>query len=153
MIPRRFQSALRFAVVSDLDLFRQAVTRIEFQSALRFAVVSDTPRHQTPGEKGRVSIRFKVRGGFRPSIVMGIVTTMASFQSALRFAVVSDPIGLACFAIMRFQSALRFAVVSDLSTASTLSWTVWVSIRFKVRGGFRRDYGRRSLDRTGFNPL
>ena len=63
-----FQSALRFAVVSyPLHLAAQVGKRFSFQSALRFAVVSDcwfclSVRMAT------VSIRFEVRGGFRPSL-------------------------------------------------------------------------------------
>ena len=38
----------------------------------------------------------------------------------------------------KFQSALRFAVVSDLPCAE-LDRDSSVSIRFEVRGGFRRD--------------
>ena len=59
-----FQSALRFAVVSDAFFGLEAYSAQEFQSALRFAVVSD--------------------GG-----LYGAASEL-SFQSALRFAVVSD---------------------------------------------------------------
>ena len=37
-----------------------------------------------------VSIRFKVRGGFRLLAIVFLVDDFAQFQSALRFAVVSD---------------------------------------------------------------
>ena len=84
-----FQSALRFAVVSDLDIEIQTLEEeLKFQSALRFAVVSDhgaVLRGISPEE---VSIRFEVRGGFRHLyLCLGI---LLMFQSALRFAVVSD---------------------------------------------------------------
>ena len=88
-----FQSALRFAVVSDLWQFTDPGKLFTFQSALRFAVVSD----------------MYALNKFISSMQEG-------FQSALRFAVVSD---LAVFAgdhvetFSTFQSALRFAVVSD----------------------------------------
>ena len=60
-----FQSALRFAVVSDMDA---ALRRLAagFQSALRFAVVSDD-RKELNDRNSLVSIRFEVRGGFRRS--------------------------------------------------------------------------------------
>ena len=61
---------------------------------------------------GPVSIRFKVRGGFRP--VFGLMITLSiAFQSALRFAVASDLRCGAGLIQLLFQSALRFAVVSD----------------------------------------
>ena len=59
-----------------------------------------------------VSIRFEVRGGFRPEAHPGLG------------------------AVGRFQSALRFAVVSDECEEYQLD--IEVSIRFEVRGGFRR---------------
>ena len=37
----KFQSALRFAVVSDTDDVERGTLFVEFQSTLRFAVVSD----------------------------------------------------------------------------------------------------------------
>ena len=37
---------------------------------------------------------------------------------------------------IKFQSALRFAVVSDMGIVTTMA-SMDVSIRFKVRGGFR----------------
>ena len=64
-------------------------------------------------QPGGVSIRFKVRGGFRLDYLFG--RPLKAFQSALRFAVVSDE-GFECPGIVTmFQSALRFAVVSDVS--------------------------------------
>ena len=36
-----FQSALRFAVVSDVNDYNEIIAFGQFQSALRFAVVSD----------------------------------------------------------------------------------------------------------------
>ena len=60
-----FQSALRFAVVSDVQSVSQLLGSCKFQSALRFAVVSDLRRRRPMGVVGRVSIRFEVRGGFR----------------------------------------------------------------------------------------
>ena len=65
-----FQSALRFAVASDLSLVSSRGAA-RFQSALRFAVVSD---HALGRPEGRTTV----------------------FQSALRFAAVSDPTLLAC---------------------------------------------------------
>ena len=61
-----FQSALRFAVVSDLTHRWPTAVWKEFQSALRFAVVSDGTGLLGEGRKS------------------------LEFQSALRFAVVSD---------------------------------------------------------------
>ena len=84
----RFQSALRFAVVSDGCGAPASERRMKFQSALRFAVVSD----------GRLLRRPRPLRGF---------------QSALRFAVVSDASWSFDFENDEFQSALRFAVVSD----------------------------------------
>ena len=88
----KFQSALRFAVVSDggscadLDPW--------FQSALRFAVVSDALGGSTDLLLTFVSIRFEVRGGFRRVHRDGHHHRWW-FQSALRFAVVSDGVSLA----------------------------------------------------------
>ena len=65
--PNPFQSALRFAVVSDKALNPHDRHALTFQSALRFAVVSD-------------DAWFNLSVGGR-----------GPFQSALRFAVVSDP--------------------------------------------------------------
>ena len=42
-----FQSALRFAVVSDSFSDPSPASRVAFQSALRFAVVSDLARSRT----------------------------------------------------------------------------------------------------------
>ena len=47
---------------------------------------------------------------------------------------------------MLFQSALRFAVVSDVVELLTSLSPAMVSIRFEVRGGFRRLYHRSSDD-------
>ena len=58
---------------------------------------------------------FKFRGGFRHGLTMFIITG--------RFA--------------EFQSALRFAAVSDEDEDKLLKYHDLVSIRFKVRGGFR----------------
>ena len=59
-------------------------------------------------------------------------------QFALRFAVVSDMVrGVPRVLVDAFQSALRFAVVSDIATCGRTSMCS-VSIRFEVRGGFRR---------------
>ena len=59
-----FQSALRFAVVSDPSV-RASLLNVMFQSALRFAVVSDALCLRC-GALAAVSIHFEVRGGFRP---------------------------------------------------------------------------------------
>ena len=89
----------------------------EFQSALRFAVVSDLEPFFRPFADVPVSIRFKVRGGFRPVWMGGRHRASLQFQSALRFAVVSDLlIDGACSGLEVFQSALRFAGVSDQPT-------------------------------------
>ena len=94
-----------------------------------------------------VSIRFEVRGGFRPEAHPGL-GAVGRFQSALRFAVVSDrmeksgPAGT----VVPFQSALRFAVVSDFTHDKDNRFAN-VSIRFEVRGGFRRK--RPSYRRSG----
>ena len=85
-----------------------------------------------------VSIRFKVRGGFRRTTVKGVLDKLLRFQSALRFAVVSD----FCSGIgpdwnISFQSALRFAAVSDHQFRDNRI-VLGVSIRFEVCGGFRR---------------
>ena len=64
LIQLLFQSALRFAVVSDGQQLKSSPRWMQFQSALRFAVVSD--------------------------MTSGIMFTVFGFQSALRFAVVSD---------------------------------------------------------------
>ena len=77
-------------------------------------MVSDSGGRFRSPPPTEVSIRFKVRGGFRhhyedrPSMAR-------RFQSALRFAVVSDLLseGGVSLTPERFQSALRFAVVSD----------------------------------------
>ena len=131
-----FQSALRFAVVSDQDL-DVLFAAYAFQSALRFAVVSDCRDWSHRGTMD-VSIRFEVRGGFRrPS--WGPADQSYGFQSALRFAVVSYT-RLAALEVARtilFQSALRFAVVSDILELLTSLSPAMVSIRFEVRGGFR----------------
>ena len=90
----------------------RGVSGMQFQSALRFAVVSDSANNPPAGK--------------------------SRFQSALRFAVVSDYRscrGMSCRD--KFQSALRFAVVSDVAVLHVVTWTWLVSIRFKVRGGFR----------------
>ena len=60
------------------------------------------------------SIRFKVRGGFRPAKPAEISNVRLAFQSALRFAAISD------------------AMVVGLALIGS-----YVSIRFKVRGDFR----------------
>ena len=62
---RTFQSALRFAVVSDEEEMEDCRRLVKFQSALRFAVVSDNRLRVRSLERSGVSIRFEVRGGFR----------------------------------------------------------------------------------------
>ena len=107
-----FQSALRFAVVSDFEFRCHSCGYSMFQSALRFAVVSD---HPLGGQRMhyRVSIRFEVRGGFRLEKAQKEISER--FQSALRFAVVSDSSAAdRARGRYQFQSALRFAVVSDI---------------------------------------
>ena len=89
---------------------------LAFHSALRFALVSDRYRFRSCLALASVSIRFKVRGGFRPAVVK-YADRWARFQSALRFAVVSDRETSSLDCPEWFQSALRFAVVSDLSLA------------------------------------
>ena len=75
-----------------------------------------------------------------------------TFQSALRFAVVSDVPASSLTARDSFQSALRFAVVSDFTSVLWRMRTP-VSIRFEVRGGFRRDNIKRNFILRSFNPL
>ena len=60
-------------------------------------------------------------------------------RAALSFAAVSDIIIAAILVgIMTFQSALRFAAVSDAIVMGIVTTMAsMVSIRFKVRGGFR----------------
>ena len=88
---------------------------------------------------GPVSIRFEVRGGFRPVVVI-VAAEHVAFQSALRFAVVSDSfISYGAVGLLAFQSALRFAVVSDATARQPTLAPSFVSIRFEVRGGFRQD--------------
>ena len=54
-------------MVSDAASSELAKGLLEFQSALRFAVVSDKEFLELSLlRKGEVSIRFEVRGGFRP---------------------------------------------------------------------------------------
>ena len=83
----------------------------------------------------RVSIRFEVRGGFRPVELKQ--AGFDPFQSALRFAVVSDAYLGPLVEAQAFQSALRFAVVSDVIIIVIFTAAGMVSIRFEVRGGFR----------------
>ena len=90
----------------------------EFQSALRFAVVSDYTRTQPLWHAHTVSIRFKVRGGFRPLGVyiiymMAVVSIRFKVRGGFRHRLPS-----ACLPRHQFQSALRFAVVSDRSQLS-----------------------------------
>ena len=123
--------SIRFEVRGGfrLSLFGGVLGFSRFQSALRFAVVSDTAYW----ENGKIHM----------------------FQSALRFAVVSDPSVRASLLTVMFQSALRFAVVSDPRTAGRRVLGGVVSIRFKVRGGFRRVSFAVTTALAGmcFNPL
>ena len=48
---------------------------------------------------------------------------------------------------IEFQSALRFAVVSDVAVQAHLHLARMVSIRFEVRGGFRRQCWPHGLPR------
>ena len=75
-------------------------------------MVSDTNAERKHPCATAVSIRFEVRGGFRPR-----------FRDRVK-------------KFISFQSALRFAVVSD-EWVGYVGLTVTVSIRFEVRGGFR----------------
>ena len=87
---------------------------LSFQSALRFAVVSDLYDRGARTGSEPVSIRFEVRGGFRQVALRAThYPTRLGFQSALRFAVVSDRNCTQNDSCLGFQSALRFAVVSD----------------------------------------
>ena len=54
-------------MVSDADA-EAAYVVLAFQSALRFAVVSDCEYCTSLKRNMKVSIRFEVRGGFRPRI-------------------------------------------------------------------------------------
>ena len=112
MVSRLFQSALRFAVASDLAALPNWVLIVGFQSALRFAVVSDGRHASRPSNDHLVSIRFKVRGGFR---LMGEIAIAALLVVSIRFKVRG---GFrhrhhGGYVWPLFQSALRFAVVSD----------------------------------------
>ena len=78
-------------MASDAVVEETITSHLAFQSALRFAVVSDPYSCGRLGHRGPVSIRFKVRGGFRPIGYTSAIMTSYEFQSALRFAVVSDP--------------------------------------------------------------
>ena len=116
-------------------------------------MVSDGYDYIRTSKHCRVSIRFEVRGGFRPAWLSTNIGT-ALFQSALRFAVVSDIASLAHTpGQLLFQSALRFAVVSDASfvDAWRLEGSFQSALRFAVVSDDNRYLG---LDgRTGFNPL
>ena len=83
----------------------------EFQSALRFAVVSDMPYGDSVYSE-TVSIRFKVRGGFRRK---KYEAQQLAEQVSIRFKV---------------RGGFR-RLYKPISTLPE------VSIRFKVRGGFR----------------
>ena len=78
-------------------------------------MVPDTKEYLPPDGYEVVSIRFKVRGGFRLQQLNSCTVRVTAFQSALRFAVVSDltPPKKEEEESEGFQSALRFAVVSD----------------------------------------
>ena len=115
----KFQSALRFAVVSDF-FFAGAIKALGgFQSALRFAVVSDAHLDMLDAF-GEVSIRFEVRGGFRQ---VPCQPEQHSCQAvSIRFEVRGGFRRHSGEAHVRqpFQSALRFAVVSDLTIIITI---------------------------------
>ena len=104
---------------------------------MRFAVVSD-PTPTNAREDAGVSIRFEVRGGFRPverpTESSGSVSIRFEVRGGFRqqaFILEANP--------AVFQSALRFAVVSDGDDKWYMAFdTFFVSIRFEVRGGFRR---------------
>ena len=88
-----------------------------FQSALRFAVVSDRDNRIVLDGQGGVSIRFKVRGGFRrghrgPARVVTDVSIRFKVRGGFRRVGFISPLPL----YVTFQSALRFAVVSDPKT-------------------------------------
>ena len=91
-------------------------------------MVSDKSVTHQPGALA-VSIRFEVRGGFRP-----------------------PDYGYSDF-YHEFQSALRFAVVSDCQEALPEAAAPSVSIRFEVRGGFRLARSSQSNTGESFNPL
>ena len=88
LVPNLTQFALGFAVVSDACVCGLPGRHRTFQSALRFAVVSDVVLNII-ADHMEVSIRFEVRGGFRHA-EQCVAQSDAGFQSALRFAVVSD---------------------------------------------------------------
>ena len=89
--PGALAVSIRFEVRGGFrhDIDTIAEEAIMFQSALRFAVVSDYCTNRKRDILSRVSIRFEVRGGFRPPDY-GYSDFYHEFQSALRFAVVSD---------------------------------------------------------------
>ena len=79
---------MRFAVVSDTSGIMFATFGITFQSALRFAVVSDAALCSIRVRHGfQSALRFAVVSDSSMNDMFYIV---AGFQSALRFAVVSD---------------------------------------------------------------
>ena len=86
--------SIRFEVRGGFRLGSTAlywVAKATFQSALRFAVVSDGLfGYDYIRTSKTVSIRFEVRGGFRQVAGKARGHPAMVFQSALRFAVVSD---------------------------------------------------------------
>ena len=103
-----------------------------FQSALRFAVVSDATWAKGWGfVVALVSIRFEVRGGFRPLATRLCCGYMVSIRFEVRGGFRRDNV--------KRNSVLRR-----------------VSIRFEVRGGFRLALPtcpKESFIHQSFNPL
>ena len=111
-----FQSALRFAVVSDLAIEWVHHHPGMFQSALRLAVVSDWPMWPRSSlTSSLVSIRFEVRGGFRPARLR---RRIGKIRVSIRFEV-------------------RGGFRRGHNPQGNQAMTEPVSIRFEVRGGFR----------------
>ena len=115
-------------MVSDNELLLvRSSSEAAFQSALRFAVVSDGVV-RTGRLRGGVSIRFEVRGGFRRQK------------------------GTLC---LKKRVSIRFEVRGGFRPGQwyLVPVAIFVSIRFEVRGGFRRVAKAVTPLRKGFNPL
>ena len=88
-----------------------------FQSALRFAVVSDQRGDATREQREMVSIRFEVRGGFRRRLRCHRSRIDVSIRFEVRGGFRRRHVARV-LAHHWFQSALRFAVVSDSRSGS-----------------------------------
>ena len=106
-----FQSALRFAVVSDDRLMQ---TSAQSLVSIRFKVRGGF-RRKTAAELSNcwVSIRFKVRGGFRRVLHCYAVEALYSFNPLEGSRWCQTVYATVKIDEKLCQSALRFAVVSD----------------------------------------